>query len=217
MQNIFDIWEFVNFVTDKYRNGYISPEEFSKAIDEGQNIVWGTYFGKRQEGNELALVALQPFYKKVSVTSSGSGLATYPTLWAETQAIYTDLNGVTTEITQVLHNELQQVLASSIYPIAENPRYLEQETGVQLYPKATTIVDWHYLSKPTTPVLGYTVSGNTVIYDPLTSVQLQFATQYWYEVISIALNYIGVNLSNNEVSGLMSMYGINANNGNGGN
>ena len=217
MQNINDIWNFINFVTNKYSNGYVSPNEVSQSLDIAQNMLWNNYIGKRNNGNELALIALQPFYNNTSVTSNSVGLALYPSLWAETQGIYIDSPSKKKSIRQVLHNEVDYALRSAIYPIAEYPRYLEQKTGVQLYPSVTTIVDWHYLSKPTTPVMGYTVTGNEVVYNPITSVQLQFATQYWSEVIALALQDIGVNLANPEVSALVSSLNFNANNGNDGN
>ena len=217
MQNINDIWTFINFVTNKYSNGYLSPNEVSQSLDVAQNMLWNNYVGKRNNGNELALIALQPFYNNTAVTSSSSGLALYPALWAETQAIYIDATSQKTSVRQVLHNEVDYALRSAIYPIAEYPRYLEQKTGVQLYPSTTTVVDWHFLSKPTTPVMEYTVSGNEVVYDSATSVQLQFATQYWSEVIALALQDIGVNLANPEVSALVSSLNFNANNGNDGN
>lgn len=217
MTNIFDVWEFINFVADKYRNGYLAPPEVSKALDQAQNTLWYNFLGKRQNGNELALVALKPFYKTVSVTSFTSGLVNYPNAWAETQAVYKNADGVTISVRQVLHDELQDALSSVIYPISANPRYLEQETGIQIYPAITTSVSWHYLSKPTTPVIGYTNSGNQVIYDPVTSVQLQFDTQYWNDIIALTLPYIGVNLSDQELAALSQTFSLNANVGDSGN
>lgn len=217
MTTIFDVWEFINFITDKYRNGYLSPPEVSKALDQAQTALWYNYLGKRQNGNELSLIALKPFYKTISVVSDSSGLCLYPTLWAETQGVYQTINGQTVSVRQVLHDELQDALSSVIYPIAEWPRFLEQLTGVQLYPNTATTISWHYLSKPTTPVIGYTNSGNQVVYDPITSVQLQFDTQYWMEVIALSLPYIGVNLSDQEVGSLVQTFSLNANAGNDGN
>jgi len=217
MTTIFDVYLFINFVTNKDNNGYLTPPEVSKALDVAQNALWENYLGKRQDGNELALVALQPFYKKTTVISDGNGLALYPSLWAETQAIYKPVAGIDVSLRQVLHDELYEAQSSVMYPIAANPRYLEQETGAQLYPKVNTTVDWHYLSRPTTPYIGFTVSGNEVEPSPIDNVELQFAPQYWNETIALALKYIGVNLADQQIEGLVQTFSLNANNGNNGN
>lgn len=209
MTNIGQIWDFVNFITDKYRNGYLSPEEFSWALDNGQSICWNHYMGQRQKGNELSLIALKPFSRSTTVTTDANGLALSPTNYAETQAIYIGSKS----IKQIVHNELEYALSSVIYPIAENQRFIEGQNGVTIYPKQSQDVEWHYIARPTTPVFGYTTTANRVVYDPLTSVQLEFDNQYWYEVLLLSLPYIGVNLSNGEVSGLQELFNINANNG----
>lgn len=213
MTNIFEVWEYINFITDKYRNGFLSLPEVSKALDVAQNMLHGAYMGKRQNGNELSLPALRPFYTTISVVSDTNGLALYPNLWAKTQGIYVG----STSFRQILHDELQQALSSVMYPIAENPRYLEHQTGAQLYPNVSTTISWHYISRPTTPAIGFTNVGNQVIYDPTTSVQLQFSPEYWNQIIALALPYIGCNLSDQEVAALVSTYNLNARVGDDGN
>lgn len=209
MNNIFDIWNFVNFITDKYRNGYLSPEEFSSALANGQNLYWNHTMGLRQKGNELALITLKPFFRVSSVTSSSLGLALSPTNYAETQGIFIGSKSVK----QIVHNELEYALNSVLYPIADNPRFLQENNGVVIYPKQVHNIEWHYIANPSTPVLGYTTTTNAIVYDPTTSTQLEFDKQYWQEIILLSLPYIGVNLSNNEVVGLQEMFNLNANNG----
>jgi hypothetical protein len=210
LNNIFDIWNFVNFITDKYRNGYLSPEEFSSALANGQLLYWNYNIGLRQKGNELSSVALSPFNRVVNVTSNPAGLAAKPLNYAETQGIFIGSNSVN----QIVHNELEYALNSVLYPIAENPRFIQESNGVVIYPKQVHNIEWHYIASPITPVLGYTTTTNGIVYNPLTSVQLEFDRQYWQEIVLLSLPYIGVNLSNNEVVGLQEMFNLNANNGN---
>lgn len=216
MDNINDIYKFINFLADKYRNGYLSPEEVSLALSQSQNQVFLNYLGKRQNGNELALVALKPFYKTANITAS-SGFVAYPSLWAETQGVYVISQSGTTSVRVVLHNELAEALKSVIYPIATNPRYLEQSGGFQLYPSTISSVSVHYLARPIPAVMGYSVSGTDIVYDPLTSVQLEFDKQYWNEIIELACLSIGINLSDPEVASYAQGFQLNANNGNDGN
>lgn len=217
MTNINDIFKFINFVTDKYRNGYLSPEEVSTALDIAQNTLWQNYVGKRNSGNELALVALRPFYNAITISTDSLGFVAYPTRYAEMQGVYKTINGVVKDVREVLYNELTQNLNSVIYPIAENPIYVKKQLGITAYPLGIQSLDMEYLAKPTTPIMGYTTNTNNIVYNPTTSVQLEFDTQYYYEIILLALPYIGVNLSNQEVSGLVDLFSINKDNGSDGN
>lgn len=210
MNNIGDIYDFINFVADKYRNGFLSPEEVSSALANGQVSLWNHYMGERQKGNELALIALKPFSRQASVTSNSLGVATYPTRYAETQGIYV----ANTSIKQIVHNELSYALNSVIYPIASYPRWIEGQGSITIYPNEVKTIQWHYLAYPISPVIGYTDTTNGTIYDPVTSTQLEFDSQYWNEVILLSLPYIGVNLGNQDVTSLQSLFNLNANNGN---
>jgi hypothetical protein len=214
LTNIFDLYNFVNYITDKYRNGYLSPEEVSECLDAGQTALWNHHMGERQKGNELSLIALKPFKKISNVTSTYTGKAASPSMYAETEGVFETIGSKTVSIKQVLTNELDYALSSGIYPIAQYPRFIEDSDGLQIYPKATHNVEWHYIARPNTPVIGYTNNVNQVIYDPTTSTQLDFAPQYWNDVVSLALPYIGVNLSNAEVVGLEQLFNINKDNGN---
>ena len=217
MTNIGNIYDFFNFVTDKYRNEYLSPEEVSAALDIAQNTLWQNYVGKRNSGNELALVALRPFYASSTVTTNSAGSVAYPSLFAEMNGVYTNINGVTTTVREVLYNELTDNINSVIYPIVKYPVYIKKSTTITYYPNEVKSLDLEYLTKPTTPVMGYTTTTNGIVYDPLTSTQLQFDTQYYYEIILLAMPYVGVNLSNQEVSGLIDLFAINKDNGSDGN
>jgi len=136
LNNIGDIFKFINFVADKYTNGYLSPEEVSSALANGQVSLWNHYMGERQKGNELALIALKPFSRNSSVTSSSVGFAAYPLRYAETQGIYYD----NSSIKQIVHNELSYALNSVIYPIEQYPRWIEGQGGVTIYPKEYSVL-----------------------------------------------------------------------------
>ncbi len=213
MVNIYDCYEMVKFITNTNPNGYITVPEFNLGIAKAQNLLFNKKMAERQGGNELALVALKPFYKTTNVTTDSSGYVAYPTRWAETQGMYKEIAGATLSVRQMLHNEIQDALGSAIYPIASNPRWLEQQTGVTIYPKEIQTLDWHYISSPITPVLSVTYGTNNVTYDPLTSVQLEFDTQFYMEIIYLTLDIIGVNLADAQVQNLIGTYSISDSNG----
>lgn len=177
-------------------------------VDMGQQSLYEHFKPLKEMGDDEATTALIPFNAApLSLTSSTSGVLTYPADYANTEAIYETINGQVVSMNTVLDVELADALSSVLYPIALNPRYLEMTDGIHIYPRAVHAVELHYLSRPTTPVIGYTVSGNTIIYDPTTSVQLQFSNQYWRNIIHHGLPYVGVNLSDQDLVGLYQLFG----------
>lgn len=212
MQNIGDIWDSVNFVANKYLKGYLSPGEFNNSLAQGNNLWFNRKMSDRQQGNELALLALAPFKKSSPLTSDSAGLVTKPADYAETEGLYTTISSKVKSIRQILRNELQDALDSVIYPISDNPRFMENALSLEVYPKQATSVTLDYISKPTSPIFGFTANINGVVYDPTTSVQLQADKQYWSEIINLSFPWIGVNLSDKEISSLFQINQVAATN-----
>lgn len=237
MTTIFDVYNFINFICDKNRRGYLSPEEVSSALDAGQNDLFHYYWGlpataQALKGgaptpdygsSQLTLDALRPFRKKQDILPSSLTSTSYLDLntVVPDYAYYLGLYGIggtsgpggfgVVEIEQYLNTELVDALNSSLYPVTDyTPMFVFENSGIQLYPityKDTAnakglFLRFQYISKPTTPVIGYNIVGNSIVYDPSTSTQLEFQKEYWMEVISRALSYIGVNLSAAEVNNL---------------
>lgn len=205
MTNIGDIYNTIVWITDKYRNGFLAPEDVSKALDNAQLDLYNYFLPLKENGDDIATTALIPFKKSTPLTSNSTGQVTYPGDFGNTEAIYCDVDGVFTSITSVLHVELMNAVNSALYPITQNPRFIEENNVIQIYPKTLHTVDFHYLSIPTTPVIGYTLVGTVVTYNPATSTQLVFDPQYWLQIILRSMPYIGVNLTDQDVSSLYQL------------
>lgn len=243
MTTIFDVYNFINFVCDKNRRGFLSPEEVSSALDAGQTDLFHYYWGLPSTAQALksdaptpdygssqtTLDALRPFRKKQDILPTVLSATSYLDLttvvpdYAYLLGLYsvggTAIGGTNigiVEIEQYLFSELIQALSSSLYPVDfTSPICDFEDTGVQIYPLSfktfatsnSYTLRLQYISKPTTPVIGYSVSGNTIVPAATTPAgvpnnEIQFGKEYWMEVISRALSYIGVNLSAAEVSNL---------------
>ena len=209
MQNIWDVYLTIKqLIADKTRNSVPTPESISYALDLGQQAARDYYKQLKEQGDDLANTALAPFLKTIPLTSSSSGLLTYPDDWFDTELITEVVDGEFVTYNTVLDNELFEAKRSVLYPIAQNPRYMELSNGVQLYPETTHLVGYKYMTIPATPVIGYTVSGNTQVYNPATSVQLTFKPAYYGRIILHSLPYIGVNLSDAEITQLSGLLNL---------
>lgn len=240
MTTIFDVYNFINFVCDKNRRGFLSPEEVSQALDAGQTDLFHFYWGLPSTAqalkggaptpdygsNQLTLDALRPFRKKQDIPLASLTPTSYLDLTTVVPdyAYYLGLYNIggtagpgglgIFEVEQYLNTELTDALNSYLYPVTNyTPIFVFENSGIQIYPvtyqaSATGYsLRLQYISKPTTPVIGYSVSGNTIVPAATTPLgvpnnEIQFGKEYWMEVISRALSYIGVNLSSAEVSNL---------------
>ena len=174
----------------------MTPEEVGYALDMGQQALFKHY---REHPNEDALL---PFTKETTLTTDSTGFVAVPSDYAHILDIYGVVNGEIVTYEPILHKEVGDALRSALFPIADYPRYVRDSAGLQFYPRAVHTVTLSYFSKPTTPVIGYTTSGNAISYNSGTSTQLVFKDNYWMEVILKALSYLGVNLGAPEVFAL---------------
>lgn len=200
MTTIFDCYSLIQFICNKQKAGAPSPTDVSRALDAAQLNLF-KYFKER--GNEDAL---RNFIKSSNLTTTSSGLLAYPNDHAETLSLDETLSGIYKGIVEIEESQLQEALASVLYPIAANPRFIRSQAGIQIYPVDTHSVSLRYLAVPTTPFCAVTVSGNTITYNAAGSTQLQFSANYWIDIIHLALPYIGVNLSSEQLTSLVQLF-----------
>lgn len=154
MNNLYDIYQTENFIVDKVRNGYVTPDDFSKSIAIAQTSVYQKYYNEYILGSELAMMALRPFFKNQVITSDINGVVTYPTDFAYLQNAYTYRNNEAFTVSEILHDELSYYTKSRINPLSStNVKLIQGVGGCQLYPKRKIEVDYHYVKKPTQPYL----------------------------------------------------------------
>ena len=201
MQNIWDIYKFIAFVTDKYRSGYVTPDEASLALSAAQDEVveacWREIYGKTQTGSE----ALSALTLSSTAALPAGGVVPYPADYSH--LLYLKAPGVK-DFRQVLGSELNEALNSRLEPIEQYARYEFTSAGIKLYGvPAGTDVSLAYLVKPVAPKIGFTVdaSGEN-IYNPASSQELMVSQSMWREVIKLALPYVAVNLSDRELMAL---------------
>lgn len=206
MENIWDVYIAIkSLIADKVRNSAPSPENISYALDMGQLAAIAYFKPLKENGDDLASTALASLIKTTSLVSSSGGLLTYPSDWYDTELISETVNGEFVSYNTIMDNEIYEAKRSVLYPIAESPRYQEVKNGIQLYPETTHAVMLKYLARPASPQIGYTVVGNTETYNPLTSTQLAFTPSYYPKIIQLSLPYIGVNLSDAEITSLYNL------------
>lgn len=95
-----------------------------------------------------------------------------------------------------------QRLNSQIDPVTVTSPIGEQvgQRTFRLYPAAAYNGNITYLRRPIKPVFGYsTISGRIIVYNSLTSTQLEWEDSVINQIIAKALSSIGINLTSTEL------------------
>lgn len=202
-------YEFLDFWINKQFGTYYSPEEKDLIVDRAQMSLYNDYydkFGASQRLND----ALAPFKREfvfTNITSPG-GLIMLPDVYQNLLSVYTIVQdariGLPTNRPVPILNEDEKVARdnSQIYPPSMWDPYgmVVQNWDVQLFPEVPMAGKVYYLTRPAAPVFSYSiVSGRVIVYDPINSVQLEWAEKDKDSILIKALSYIGINIREQDV------------------
>jgi len=191
MQNGQDLYNFINFIADKNRRGYLSPDEVAQALSSGQVDLWNYYWGLPQTASgvkngapnpdygssQLTLDALSNFRRKILRTTSPTGVIYLYNTGHPTYDITdfghfiglmkVDNSGNVYNIDQYLNSEIVDVLKSTLYPVTEqNQVFVFEGDTMQLYPRVQLPnpyqAEVQYIAMPQDVVFKYTTTGNSL-------------------------------------------------------
>ena len=200
MQNGQDIYNFINFIADKNRRGYLSPDEVAQALSSGQVDLWNYYWGLPQTASgikngapnpdygssQLTLDALSNFRRRVLRTTSPTGVIY---LYNTGQPTYNitdlghfigmmkvDASSNIYNIDQYLNSEIVDVLRSTLYPVdANNQVFVFEGDTMQLYPRTQLPAGYQaevqYIAMPQDVVFKYTTAGNSLTILPQSQIK----------------------------------------------
>ena len=201
-------YEFYDFIVNKYNGAWFPPEEKDLAFDYAQMSLFNDYyddFGTSQKLND----SLAPFKKNFQFSNGTcpGGLITMPDDYQHFLSAYTiifdNVRGVRNRPIPILsEDEIADRTDSQIIPNTIMNPFGNIVTGwdVQLYPQIPQAGNVFYLRRPVAPKFEYTVtSGRVIVYDPLTSTQLEWAEKDQLSIIIKALNFAGINISEADI------------------
>ncbi len=206
--NVSEAYTIINFYINKEQGGWYPPEEVMSMLDRYQISLYDTYYTKYATSQRLD-DALSPFNTQLTFTNltTPNGVISPPGDYFDLLSIYTIVTGsdnVTRKrpVEMVNEEELVIRLNSQVVPVTvDDPiGILKQGWTVQLYPAQPAAGVYTYLKRPNAPVMGYSIlSGRVIVYDPTTSVQLQWSEKDQHMIILMALNGLGINLSEPDI------------------
>jgi hypothetical protein len=206
-----EAFDFLNFWINKNTGAYYTIPELELITDRGQMSLYEDLQPKYATSQRIK-DALSPFRAVYNFTPSNtvSGYIVIPSnsnylnlLDAQIEFNISDRK-VYAPIDMVNEDERANRLNSQIDPVTSTspigeiiaPRYIRlYPTSAPGYTGAVT-----YFRRPVKPVFGYTtISGRVIVYNSLTSTQLEWGENWVNAVLIKALGSIGINLSDQEI------------------
>jgi hypothetical protein len=225
--NVNEMYQLVlYFCAKNSQQGYLSPSDFNLVINQAQISFTNYLLGEFQQYtpgravptvqfgmNAITRQRLAPCIDlPTTLNIDSSGFAAYPYGFAQTDAMYIyglPIYGGMQRIKFVQQDYLYSYLKSYISPINKHPLYMVESQGFRFYPNSeyngVNIPGYPYakLSFVKYPPLinwAYTLDVNGLpVYDPDNSTDCAYQEVDQLEVVTRALNIIGVNLQFSEV------------------
>lgn len=203
-----EAYSLLNFYINKEQGGWYSPEELTSIVDRAQKTLYNTYYTKYSTSQRID-DALAPFKVDFQFTTMNTtnGLIPTPDDYLDLLALYTlrvDSNNVAHKRAVEIINEEELAIRteSQVVPVTlDDPiGVIKTDWNIQLYPAVPQSGVLMYLRSPVTPFYSYTlVSGRVIVYNQVASTQLEWSDKDVETILLIALNGLGINLSENDV------------------
>jgi hypothetical protein len=208
--NVNDMYRIAQFAVNKAQNGYLTPSEFNLTINQAQVSYQDYLLGEFQQyqygrpqarinysQNENIRERLSPLITEATLTiNATTGEAPYPADYVQADAVRTT---AFERVRYVEQDALYSYYNSQIDPIATNPIYLLEPTGLQFYPITLGSAILTYVKDAPTIVWAYTTVSGRPVYDSATSTQPVWDNVDLLEIIARALKLIGLNLQDGQV------------------
>lgn len=203
-----EAYTLLNFYINKEQGGWFAPEELTRIVDRAQKTLYNTYYTKYATSQRLddAMAPFKVDFQFTTLTTS-NGLIPTPNDYLDLLALYTlrvDVNNVAHKRAVEIINEEELAIRteSQVVPVTlDDPiGVIKENWDIQLYPAVPQSGLLMYLREPVAPFFAYSlVSGRVIVYNQGASTQLEWSDKDVETILLIALNGLGINLSENDV------------------
>lgn len=205
--NLQDVFNELNFYINKFTGSFYSVSELESVLDVGQMGVYSDNKPKYAT-SQLSKEILSPFRSAYNFTTQVSGYVIVPDTTyldlLDLQIFFRVSNREMYYQPQALNEDNRSdILNSQENPVTVTSPAMEQTAPrtFRLYPTGTYNGTVTYLRRPVKPVFGYSIiSGRVIVYNSLTSTQLEWRDTEIDLIIQKSLEAIGINLRAEDVS-----------------
>jgi len=196
--NIQEAFDYLNFWVNKYTGAFFTVSELELLIDRGQMSLYEDLQPKYATSQRIK-DALSPFRDVYVIVPQDRN---YLNL-TELRIYFQISNRIVWYSVPMINDDVWATSSNSqINPVSTTSPLGEQTSKgtFRLSPVHAYNGEVVFLRRPVAPVFGYTIiSGRVIVYNPNTSVQLEWSENWINAVLVKALSSIGINLSNQEI------------------
>lgn len=208
--NINEAFEYLNFWISKERGSFYTIPQLEQLVDRGQISLYEDLQPKYATSQRIK-DALAPFKSTYNFTTQVSGYVIVPSnlnyLNLLAIQVYFNISNTRTyaAVQLVNEDEIANRLNSQIDPVTVTSPIGEQvgQQTFRLYPINSSGYNGNisFLRRPIAPVFGYSViSGRVIVYNPVTSTQLEWSEEWMNLLLLKALRSIGINLTDASIT-----------------
>lgn len=207
--NNWDIYNLVNYIINKEQTGNtFNSAEFQQVLRKCSFdliVKLASMYGRNTTVNN----ELKPFIERDKQINLSSGFGVIPSDYYYHLSTYYDfivagcpplLQEIPVELVDLVEFQSRKsgfyVQADEDYPIMSF-----DESRVKMFPKTIKSIKMTYIRIPIDPVVATTINQTTLEeeYDAVNSVELEWGTDAKYEIVSMILAYVGINLRSPEI------------------
>ncbi len=179
----------------------ITPSQFNIAANQAQMIIFERdrlTFLKTGESSDFLDWFL---VNKIINPNILTGFAPYPADYQHTAGVRSYYNGKEQKVDLVTNNAWGEVQQSQLIPpTLDFPKYTEFAGEYRFLPRNIGTVMLDYWKEPIKPVWGYTTVNNVAVYNPLTSVDFEWASFSTEQVADAYISIVAQNLKDTQLA-----------------
>lgn len=199
--NVEELRQYIFAIANKDQTGNLpSPDQFNSFLARANEDKFRIEYGLREnlqngiyyQNSQNSTDALLPFITPVTLSTTTPGEFTLPPDYVHVSSI-AYLDGARRSMVMIVNEDEYNNLVSSpvVPPTKKYPVAKFMNNKLYVWPQDTS-VEFVYLKMPRTPVWRYTIVNDEEVYNPLTSVQLEWMPIYHIDIARLILGYLGV-------------------------
>lgn len=210
-QSINEIYLFVQDLVNKNQNGYLPPDEFNRLINQAQfsrfNELYGKpeqYAGPNAPFAKMGYARTQELSEKLAPFVVDDLIALVDGACAVPidleHAVSMSANDKT--VKRVELDRLYNYLNSTVnVPTETYPIYAQVGEAYNIYPVTISTIRLKYLRLPAEAQWAYTNIGDTPVYDPTNSTDLEWDTTETNNIVFKLLSMFGISVKDGQMIG----------------
>lgn len=221
MINIDDTYKLCNYIARKNRKGFTSGDEFTMLANKASRERYSELLGLPEyqlgrpvpaEAYAMTSAIAMRLKEFISIPTAlyvdRSGFATVPSDFilpdVITKKILSEGQWKTVPVELILtHSELSERMISSIrFPSYDYSVCVPENGGLAFTPTAQYFVTMTYLKAPKNVKWAFTIVNNREVYDPANSIDFEWSSIVFNDLVTRILKSIGISLRDGELVAL---------------